>query len=38
MFARAGCGAHLGLRYYAWMKGGWVYLMTNKRNGTLIWA
>lgn len=35
MFTRAGCGAHLGLRYHAWMKGGWVYLMTNKRDGTL---
>lgn len=35
MFTRAGCGAHLGLRYHVWMKGGWVYLMTNKRDGTL---
>jgi putative endonuclease len=35
MFARAGCGANMGLRYHVWMKGGWVYLMTNKRDGTL---
>ena len=25
----------MGLRYHVWMKGGWVYLMTNKRDGTL---
>lgn len=35
MFARAGCGANMGLRYHAGMKDGWVYLMTNKRDGAL---